>query len=73
MLICVTEETLIKYSPCAGFAAGGGERLVQMQRKLNLRSNGCKECGFFKMSISKMVKKIKVFWIELELERVRAG
>lgn len=34
-----------------------------MQRKLNLRSNGCKECGFLKMSISKVIKKMKVFWI----------
>lgn len=47
--------------PVCGFCGVG--MLVQMQRKLSLGNNGFKECVFLKVSISKMMKKIKVPWI----------
>lgn len=64
LLICAIDGTLTKYSPWAGLG-----RSVQMQRKLNLGNNGCKECAFL-MSISKMMTEIKVSWMKSQKERL---
>lgn len=65
-IFCSSEETLSKHAHVHILQVGSG----QMQRKLNLGNNGCKECSFLKLSISKCSEGNKISWINSQNQRL---
>lgn len=69
LLVRVIEETQ-QIQPMCRFCRGVSG---QMQRKLNLGNNGCKECGFFKKHFKNDEGNKSILDQFIELEIVRVG